>query len=139
MRRKIFKILTAATLIFTALIAIWYVQQCKPYESNSVAETSWQETGKPMVAIANVTDQAGHPLSGVYVDVMNDSGGNGEATDVKGVATIQLGEGEFNGLRLNNETVVNCPYSGTLPGSPSASHGLQIKIVVKNKAAIALP
>ncbi len=136
MPRKFYKIVSFAILIFASLIGLWYWRQCRSYESNRIAEASWLETGKPMVALVTVSDQNGSPLAGVDVGIMNDSGGNSETTDAKGVATVQLGEGEFNGVQLNGKQVVNRPYSGTLPGSPSVSHGMQIKIVVKDKAAI---
>jgi len=139
MPKKPLKLLAIGLLVLIVFIGVWYWRQCRSYESNNIAETSWLETGKPMVAVVTVSDQNGAPLAGVYVVVMNDSGGNGETTDAKGVATIQLGEGEFNGLNLNSIPVVSRPHSGSLPWSPSVSNGMQIKVVVKDKAAIGVP
>lgn len=104
-----------------------------------MADVSWLSRGKPRVVDVTVADARGLPLAGVNVQVLNDSGGDSGTTDAAGRVSIgPLGEREFTGLRLNGVNVVNRPYANVLPGSPNVENGLQVKVVVIEKAAFGI-
>jgi hypothetical protein len=74
-------LILAALVGLLLLAGIGIYRHIRPYQSSNTATVSWRAGGTPLVARVIVVDADEKPVVGAYVNVDNDSGGNGATTD----------------------------------------------------------
>ena len=83
--------------------------QLQEFENSSSAFLIMSQGTKPMLVELRVLDLAGNPVSGVDIDVRNNSGGNKSVSDANGHASIMVGETDVAQILLAGQTVLDRP------------------------------
>jgi hypothetical protein len=128
---------TLKPLAAVAVVALvgWGISRRLPYESNPIVFASWTPGGRPMTVTFSVVGPNGTPLAGVNCQADNDSGGNGETTDTRGIAVVEVGEDEVSGIDIGTARFVMRRSELMHFFAPEAGEGLLVHVVVKNPAA----
>ena len=104
--------------------------QLQEFENSSSAFLIMSQGTKPMLVELRVLDLAGNPVSGVDIDVRNNSGGNKSVSDANGHASIMVGETDVAQILLAGQTVLDRPNASAL-GYPNVKRGLRVLILRK--------
>ena len=86
--------------------------------------------GQPLEVDVRVQDLDGRPLSGVSVNVRNNSGGNPATCDSLGRALIQVSETDIEQIIVDGVNVLN-RRRNWLTSFPTVEHGLRVLIIRK--------
>jgi hypothetical protein len=126
-RRIIFGVGIALIVICTSLFAY------HDWAWNERTRQGWiklRQGGVPLRAIFFVHDNTGRGLSGVDVDILNNSGWNGpKKTDEKGYAVIDLGELDVQKVVAGQITMRR--DKAYWLGSPHVRNGVTIDVLIR--------